>query len=106
MELSGLFKVTLIVHGGTTPEPKTLGSQLCTFRAGGIKQTTVPKFKVQEWRYFQVEEPTPGIFSMGSGFKAKVLCAQRKALAPIHLCMFCCPLLQPRLRLHYMLSVL
>ena len=54
----------------------------------------------------QVEEWTPEIFSMGSGFKARVLYAQRKALAPVHLCLLCCPLTQPRLKLHSLLSVL
>ena len=54
----------------------------------------------------QVEEWTPEIFSMGSGFKARVLYAQRKALAPVHLCLLCCPLTQSRLKLHSLLTVL
>ena len=61
---------------------------------------------MQECRYGQVEEPAPGIFSVGSGIKVKVLFTQRKALAAIHLCLLCCSLTQPWLRLRSLFSAL
>ena len=72
----------------TRPWPRTHGSQLCAFWVGGPKQvSTVAVEKLQSPRMQMSLSTNKGVLSMGNGFKAKVLCAQRKALAAIHLCM-------------------
>lgn len=45
------------------------------------QQRNCPKIQI-----LPIEEPTRGIFSMGSWFKARLLYAHWKAVAPIHLC--------------------
>lgn len=71
-------------------KPRTLGSQPCTFWAGGPKKTTVDKFSSPIIQ-LSLSRTNPRDFQQGGEFKSKVLSAQRNALAPIHLCMFCCP---------------
>ena len=85
---------------GTRAESRILGSQLCTFWAGGPKQTRVEKLSSPRTQISPSRRTNPMDFHYGWWVQIQVFCAQRRALAPIHLCMFCWPLSQPRLRLH------
>ena len=100
-ELSGLLKVTLLVSGGNRRRTQDMWLSavyfLCRWTKGDNSRGTLKS------KNADVAKRNANPRDFGSGFQAKVLCAQRKALAPVHLCMLSCPLTQPRRKLHSLL---
>lgn len=97
----------LVVETGR--EPRTRGSQLCTFWAGQLKQTTVEKLKSKNAEVAKRSINIlflHSIFSMTVASYPKCSVLRGKLWFPIHFCMLCCPLTQPRLQLHSLISAL
>ena len=96
-----MLKVTLLVSGGNRRRTQDMWLSavyfLCRWTKGDNSRGTLKS------KNADVAKRNANPRDFGSGFQAKVLCAQRKALAPVHLCMLSCPLTQPRRKLHSLL---
>ena len=96
-----VFKVTLLVSGGNMRRTQDMCLSAMYFLSRWTKaDNSRETFKSKN---ADVTKRSANPRDFGSGFQAKVLCAQRKALAPVHLCMLSCPLTQPRRKLHSLL---
>lgn len=81
-----MLKVTLLVSGGNKTRTQDTWLSTVHFLRRWTKADNSREILKSKNADVAKRSTNPGIFSMGSGFKAKVLCAQRKALLnpPVH----------------------